>query len=109
MAKQNSLVKIEGTIENLTFYKSANGHFVRTKGGVSKNRIMNDPAFVRTRENGAEFSSIAGSGKLLRTALGSMLFTAKDNLLTSRLVKVLAQVKNMDSGSVRGERQEKLY
>jgi hypothetical protein len=104
MAKQNSLVKIEGTIENLTFYKSANGHFVRTKGGVSKNRIMNDPAFVRTRENGAEFSSIAASGKLLRTALGSMLFTAKDSRLTSRLVKVMAQVKNRDSSSVRGER-----
>lgn len=104
MAKQNSLLKIEGTIENLTFYKSATGHFVRTKGGVSKNRIMNDPAFVRTRENGAEFSSIAGSGKLLRTALGSMLFTAKDSHLTSRLVKVLAQVKNMDSFSIRGQR-----
>lgn len=104
MAKQNSLLKIEGTIDNLTFYKSANGHFVRSKGGVSKNRIMNDPAFVRTRENGAEFSSITGSGKLLRTALGSMLFKAKDNRLTSRLVKTLAQVKNMDSTSVRGER-----
>ena len=104
MAKQNSLLKIEGTIDNLTFYKSANGHFVRSKGGVSKNRIMNDPAFVRTRENGAEFSSITGSGKLLRTALGSMLFKAKDNRLTSRLVKTLAQVKNMDSTSIRGER-----
>jgi hypothetical protein len=104
MAKQNSLVKIEGTIENLTFYKSANGHFVRSKGGVSKNRIMNDPAFVRTRENGAEFSSITGSGKLLRTALGSMLFKAKDSRLTSRLVKTMAQVKNMDGSSVRGER-----
>jgi hypothetical protein len=104
MAKQNSLVRIEGTIDNLTFYKNANGHFVRSKGGVSKNRIMNDPAFVRTRENGVEFSSIAGSGKLLRTALGSMLFSAKDSGLTSRLVKVMAQVKNMDSTSVRGER-----
>jgi hypothetical protein len=104
MAKQNGLVKIEGTIENLTFYKSANGHFVRSKGGVSKNRIMNDPAFVRTRENGVEFSSIAGSGKLLRTALGSMLFKAKDNRLTSRLVKVMGQVKNLDGTNVRGER-----
>lgn len=104
MAKQNSLIKIEGTIDNLTFYKSADGHFVRSKGGVSKSRIMNDPAFVRTRENGAEFSSIASSGKLLRTALGSMLFKAKDPKLTSRLVKVLAQVKNMDGNSVRGER-----
>jgi hypothetical protein len=104
MAKQNGLVKIEGTIDNLTFYKSANGHFVRSKGGVSKNRIMNDPAFVRTRENGAEFSSITGSGKLLRTALGSMLFKAKDNRLTSRLVKVMAQVKNLDGTNVRGQR-----
>lgn len=104
MAKQNSLVKIEGTIDNLTFYKSADGHFVRSKGGVSKNRIMNDPAFVRTRENGAEFSSITGSGKLLRTALGSMLFKAKDNRLTSRLVKVMAQVKNLDGTNVRGQR-----
>lgn len=104
MATQSSIVKIEGTIENLTFYKNANGHFVRSKGGVSKNRIMNDPAFVRTRENGAEFSSITGSGKLLRTALGSMLFKAKDSRLTSRLVKVMAQLKNMDSSSVRGAR-----
>jgi hypothetical protein len=104
MAKANGLIKIEGTLDNLTFYKNADGHFVRTKGGVSKSRIMNDPAFVRTRENGMEFSSIASSGKLLRTALGSMLFKAKDNKLTSRLMKVMAQIKNLDDTSIRGER-----
>lgn len=104
MARINSLIKIEGTLDNLTFYKSADGHFVRTKGGVSKNRIMNDPAFVRTRENGAEFSSVAGSGKLLRNALGPMVFRAKDSKLTSRLVKVLSEIKNQDSVSARGER-----
>ena len=70
MARQSSLIKIEGTIDNLTFYKSADGHFVRSKGGVSKNRIMNDPAFVRTRENGAEFSSIVGSGKNFENGIG---------------------------------------
>ena len=104
MAKLNGLIKFEGTLDNLTFYKSADGHFVRTKGGVSKNRIMNDPAFVRTRENGMEFGSIAGSGKLLRNSLGSFVFKAKDAKLSSRLVKVMGQIKNLDSESIRGER-----
>ncbi len=104
MAKLRSLIKLEGTMEDLTFYKGADGYFVRTKGGVSKNRIMNDPAFARTRENGAEFGSIASSGKLLRTALGPMVFRAKDSKLTSRLVKVMGQIKNLDSVSARGAR-----
>jgi len=104
MAKLRSLIKLEGTMEDLTFYKGADGYFVRTKGGVSKNRIMNDPAFARTRENGTEFGNIAGSGKLLRTALGPMVFRAKDSKLTSRLVKVMGQIKNLDSVSARGAR-----
>lgn len=104
MAKLKSLIKLEGTMEDLTFYKGTDGYLVRTKGGVSKNRIMNDPAFARTRENGAEFGSIAGSGKLLRTALGPMIFKAKDSKLTSRLVKALGQIKNLDTVSVRGAR-----
>lgn len=104
MARLNGLIKFEGTLDNLTFYKSADGHFVRTKGGVSKNRIMNDPAFVRTRENGMEFGSIANSGKLLRNSLGSLVFRAKDSKLSSRLVKVMGQIKNLDSVSERGKR-----
>jgi hypothetical protein len=104
MAKVNGMIKIEGTLENLTFYKSGSEHFVRTKGGVSKSRIMNDPAFVRTRENGSEFSSIAASGKLLRTALGPFLFKAKDSRLSSRMLQLFSKVKNLDATSIRGLR-----
>lgn len=104
MAKLRSLIKMEGTMDDLTFYKGTDGFFVRTKGGVSRNRIMNDPAFARTRENGVEFGSIAGSGKLLRSALGPMLFKAKDSKLTSRLVKVMGQIKNLDTVNMRGAR-----
>ncbi len=104
MAKVRSLIKFEGTMDDMTFYKGADGFLVRTKGGVSKNRIMNDPAFARTRENGMEFGSIAGSGKLLRSALGPMVFRAKDSKLTSRLVRVMGQLKNMDTVSARGAR-----
>lgn len=77
---------------------------MRTKGGVSKNRIMNDPAFVRTRENLTEFTSVATAGKLIRMALGPMVFKAKDSKLTSRLVKVLSEIKKLDSTSIRGQR-----
>ena len=98
MAKNSSLFKIEGTLDNVTFYKSADGYFVRTKGGVSKNRIMNDPAFVRTRENGTS------SGKLLRDAVSSFVFKAKDSKLSSRLMKVMSDIKNQDLVSARGER-----
>lgn len=104
MAKNSSLFKIEGTLDNVTFYKSADGYFVRTKGGVSKNRIMNDPAFVRTRENGSEFGRSASSGKLLRDAVSSFVFKAKDSKLSSRLMKVMSDIKNQDLVSLRGER-----
>lgn len=104
MAKLDGIIKIQGTLENLTFYKTADGQLVRTKGGVSKNRMKNDPAFKRTRENGTEFAESAHSGKLLRTAAGTMLFSAKDKRVTSRLVSVMAQIKNLDTLSIRGER-----
>lgn len=104
MAKLKSLIKLQGTMDDLTFYKGTDGYYVRTKGGVSKNRIMNDPAFARTRENGREFGNLASSAKLLRNALGPLVFKAKDAKLSSRLVKVMGQVKNLDSVSARGDR-----
>ncbi|WP_066219238.1 hypothetical protein [Formosa haliotis] len=104
MAKLKSLIKIEGTLEELTFYKTQDGYMVRTKGGVSKNRIKNDPAFARTRENGTEFGLTAKSGKYLRRAITSLLADAKDNRMSSRLTQVFSQVKNEDLISVRGQR-----
>jgi hypothetical protein len=52
MARQKSFLKIEGTLDELTFYKSDGNYLVKTKGGISGDRIANDPAFQRTRENG---------------------------------------------------------
>lgn len=105
MARVNGLVKIEGTIEDLTFYKKDGENFVRRKGGVSKERIASDPNFVRTRENNTEFGHCGSSGKLLRKSLGSMVFKAKDGKLSSRLVQVMSRVKNADLTSARGKRR----
>lgn len=95
MAKNDGIIKIQGTLDNLTFYKSRDGNLVRTKGGISKKRIMKDPAFARTRENLSEFSNSAQSGKLLRMAVNELMQNAKDSRVTSRLVKVMSQIQNL--------------
>src|SRR4051812_16190645 len=104
MAKLNGILKIEGTLQDMTFYKSQDGHLVRTKGGVSGQRIANDPAFQRTRENGDEFGMCALAGKLLRDTVRNLIGDASDNRVTSRITQLMTQIKNMDLSSKRGER-----
>lgn len=105
MAKANGILKIEGTVEDLTFYKKDGKSFVRKKGGVSKERIENDPNYVRTRENNSEFGHSGSAGKVLRMAMGSLVFKAKDNKLASRMLQVMSRIKNLDTVSARGKRQ----
>lgn len=104
MGKLTGIIKFEGTFDGLTFYKSQDGYLVKAKSGVSKNRIMNDPAFVRTRENLSEFSLNARSGKALRQSISPLLHRAKDSKLSSRMLKLMNTIKNYDATSVRGER-----
>ncbi len=105
MAKYDGIFEIQGTLKGMTFYKTKDGMLIRTKGGISKNRMANDPAFQRTRENGLEFAHLAACGQLLRKSLGNMLKLAKDSRVASRLVSVLSKVKNLDLDSPRGERK----
>lgn len=104
MAKVRSIFNVEGTLGEVTFVKGEDGYYARTKGGVSKKRILSDPAFARTRENLMEFANAATSGKMLRRSIVGLLNDAKDNRVTSRLTQVMARVKNEDLISSRGER-----
>lgn len=104
MARQKGLIKIEGTLQDLTFYKTKDGHLVKTKTNISKERIDSDPAFIRTRENGAEFGSSASSGKLTRDSLRNIAMNASDSKIVSRLTQIMTQIKNMDATSARGQR-----
>jgi hypothetical protein len=104
MAKQTGLIKLKGKVGDLSFYKTRDGHLAREKGGVDAERIARDPAFVRTRENGAEFGSSATAGKLMRDALRPLIMRAADARVTSRLTKVMTLIKNLDATSARGDR-----
>ena len=104
MAKQTGIIKLKGTIGDISFYKSADGHLARSKGGVDKNRIANDPAFQRTRENGSEFGRAGKGGKLLRNAIRILLQNASDKRVTSRLTKDLLAIVKTDTTNARGLR-----
>ena len=104
MARQTGIIKLKGTIGDISFYKTSDGHLARAKGGVDGNRIANDPAFQRTRENGSEFGRAGKGGKLLRNAIRVLLQNAKDKRVVSRLTKNLVAIVKTDNINERGLR-----
>ena len=104
MAKQKGIIKLEGTIGDMTFYKSQDGFLARGKGGVDATRIANDPSFQRTRENGSEFGAAGKAGKLLRASLRALLQNSSDNRVVSRLTTEMVKVIQADATNTRGQR-----
>ena len=104
MARQSGLIKLKGTLDNVNFYKTKDGNLARMKTSVDAKRIATDPAFERTRENGKEFGSSAGSGKLLRDAVRPLAMNASDSRVVARLTKTMSQIKNLDAINSRGNR-----
>ncbi|MCW3808140.1 hypothetical protein OM074_21150, partial [Marinilabiliaceae bacterium D04] len=104
MARQKGVLKLEGQIGDLSFYKSEGEYLARTKGGVDGERIKKDPAFARTRENGAEFGRAGKAGKLLRSALKTPIAQSADKKVSSRLTSQMVKVIQADVTNGRGER-----
>lgn len=101
MARQKGIIKLKGTIGDITFYKTKDGHLAREKGGIDASRIKSDPAFQRTRENGAEFGRAGTAGKVLRTALRTVLINSADSRMVSRLTQAMVKVIQADRRSER--------
>jgi hypothetical protein len=104
MAKQMGIIKLQGTIGDITFYKSQDGYLAREKGGIDGDRIATDPAFERTRENGAEFGRAGKAAKLLRNSIQGLLQNVSDSRLASRLTTEMVKVVKADATSTRGMR-----
>lgn len=107
MAKQASIITLKGRVGRLSFYKTKDGYLAREKGGVEKSKIMNDPRFVRTRENMREFTDNANSTKLVKDALRPVISKVSDQRLGLRLNQQMMKVLKSDAVSVRGERKVK--
>lgn len=104
MARQKGIVRLQGSLGDLSFYSSVFGDIVRRKGGASKEKIRKSPAFKNLRKHQAEFSACAAAGKLLRQHWYPYTRQSADHTLVWRMTKVLNQVKDQDTSSVWGER-----
>jgi hypothetical protein len=106
MAKQDSIIKLEGKLGNKSYYYTKKyGYLVRKITSVNAERIRKDPAFARVRKNNTDFGRCALGVKLLRAAFLPMFADIADSYMTSRLTKTLMGVIQSDSTSAPGMRR----
>ncbi len=104
MARQKGIFPIQGTIGNVTFFKSKHGYLAREKGGIDASRIATAPEFQRTRENNFEFGRAGKAGKLFRDAFRTLLQKVSDSTVVARLTTEMLKVIKLDNTSTRGQR-----
>jgi len=103
MAKQQGYVKIKGSLGGLTFYKKNGDEIIRTTGGVSKERILSDPSYRRTRENMKEFAGAATAGKGLREGFKEIAKRMSDDYAVGRITGMMKRINSVGVGQ-RGQR-----
>jgi len=103
MAIQNSFIKIKGTLGGLTFYEKNGKSLIKTSGGISKERILNDPNFRRTRENMQEFGASATLGKAFRTGFSGLSREIRSTSIAGRVTGMMKRINRAGAGN-RGER-----
>jgi hypothetical protein len=109
MAKQKSpLIKLKGSIDDLTFYRTQDGHLAKEKRGIEADRLRSDPAFHNTRMAMAEFGSAGQSARLFRQAWIDELAIASDSRVIGRSVKVMMKVLKSDTVNRKGSRKAAL-
>jgi hypothetical protein len=102
MSKQVGLIKLKGNLGGVSFYQSEGSHLAKIANGPSRERILNDKAFQRTRENNTEFGGSATAAKAFRTSLSGVQHMF-DPRLVSRLTSIFKNI-NAKGDGVRGQR-----
>jgi hypothetical protein len=103
MAVQNSFIKIKGSLGGLTFYEKDGKSLIKTSSGVSKERILTDPNFRRTRENMQEFGAAATVGKAFRNGFSGISSEVGTASIAGRVTGMMKRINKVGPGN-RGER-----
>jgi hypothetical protein len=106
MAKQLGIFPVGGSLDNVTFFKTADGNFaVRKRTTLNAERMAAMPAFDRLREHNREFARTGKAVKLLRSPLKALLTNTADRKSALRLRSLMLEVVKTDTTSARGERK----
>lgn len=103
MARNKSIIKLEGTLDGMTFFMKDGENLVKSQSTLSKNKIMTDSAFRRTRENMREFGGASRVGKAFRESFSGISKTMADTYMGARINRVMKRINRNGTG-LRGER-----
>lgn len=87
MARQRGVFKVSGRLDDFAFSHGPEGLNVGMSRFISRDRILNDDAFKRTRENMIAFGGMATMTKAIRNPLAIMLKGFTDRTTNPRLGK----------------------
>lgn len=102
MAKQIGIIKLSGTIDGVTMYKSKFGKIAKTKSSLEGSVIKTSESFKNTRKNNAEFGRASLSSKLFVSSV--LNFIASYRSLRTSLTKLFLQIIKNDTVNTWGER-----
>ncbi len=105
MAKQKGINPIIGTIDQFTYYQTAeSGLLVRKKSSLDKNRLLTDPAFEPTMKESSEFGRGSTAANLVRSTMKIGGYELSDTRIYSRLTGVLRRAIATDTMHEKGKR-----
>jgi hypothetical protein len=103
MAKYKSLFKVSGDIGDINMYQREGQKYVRETTSLTKEKIMTDPRFRRTRENMMEFGGAGLVSKSLRVGLAAVAKRYGDSRMGARFLGIFKKMVRQANG-VRGQR-----
>ena len=105
MAKQTGINPIVGTIDELTYYRTAeSGMLVRKKSSLDRARVLTDPAFEPTRNMNSEFGRGSKAASLVRDTMKIGGYELGDTRVYSRLTGKLRRAIATDATHEKGKR-----
>ena len=105
MAKNHGLLNLSGTIGSTTFSKKQSGTSVGAKPGPTREQVLYDERFDRTRRNAGEFRMAVRDSSLLHYALGKAMNGVRSQFLNGRMKGLLYRVAIQDCYNGLGSRQ----
>jgi len=91
LARVTGDIKLEGTIDDITFYKMEGRYLARRKGGVTGKQFKTSPAFHRSRISSDAFGRASKGARIFRRAFASLLKDFPCPRLNSRLTGVMVK------------------
>jgi hypothetical protein len=103
MPKQIGIIPVKGTMNNMSFYNTADGKMVKTKSAINRS-TFDSAKFAITRRNAQEFALAAKAGKLLRKSVQPIIGEAKESRYVSRITSLMLEIAKTDTVSPHGQR-----